>query len=115
MNVTELEEKITKEKALLATLEDSYEKETDEAKQVKIEYKIARKDETINRLIDRQNVLLDKEDAKGTDNSDKDAEEKEDGDVCEECGGDLILVGKDEKTGKDIYECELCGGLYLDE
>jgi uncharacterized protein with PIN domain len=115
MNVDELEEKINSEKALLATLEDSYEKETDEAKQVKIEYKIARKDESINHLIDRQNTLLDKEDAKGTDDTDKEAEEKKDEDVCEECGGDLILVGTDEKTGKDIYECELCGGLYLDE
>ena len=114
-NVNELEAKIKVEKTKLATLEESYEKETDEAKQVKLEYQIARKDESVNRLIDRQNALLDKEETAGKEDKDEDKEEKEDEEVCSECGGDLIFVGKDEKTQKDIYECELCGSLYLDE
>jgi uncharacterized protein with PIN domain len=118
MNVDELEDKIKKEKTDLATLEESYERETDENKQTKLEYKISRKEESINRLIDRQNVLLDRESNEGAKDNGKDKDEEEDkkeGDVCSECGGDLIFVTKDEKSGKDIYRCEQCEELYIDE
>ena len=117
MNVEELEEKIMKEKTNLATLEESYERETDGNKQAKLEFKISRMEEAINRLIDRQDVLLNKENKEGEkDNSkDKNADEKEKEDVCPECGGDLVLVGKDDKGEADIYQCEKCGELYLDE
>lgn len=118
MNVEELEAKIKEEKTKLATLEESYERESDEGKQTKLEFKISRKEESINRLIDRQDVLLDKEDKEGAkDNGkDKDVEEGEkDEDVCESCGGDLLLVGKDDKDEVDIYECVQCGELYTDE
>ena len=118
MNVDELEEKIKKEKTNLATLEEVYEKETDETKATKLEYRISRKDEEIEKLIERQNSLLDKEAKDGeNDNSkdkDKEEEEEEDKYVCEECGGDLVVVSKDDKD-MDILECEVCGELYLDE
>ena len=118
MNVDELEDKIKKEKTDLATLEESYERETDENKQTKLEYKISRKEESINRWIDRQNVLLDRESNEGSKDNGKDKNEeddKKDEDVCEACGGDLELVGKDEKSGVDIYRCEQCEELFLDE
>lgn len=117
MNVEELEEKIKKEKVNLATLEETYERETDEGKQAKLEFSISRKEESINRLIDRQDVLLDKETKENEkkNGKDKNTEEKEDEDVCGSCGGDLILAGKDDKGEVDIYECEQCGELYLDE
>ena len=120
MNVEELEAKIKEEKTKLATLEESYERETDEGKQTKLEFKISRKEESINRLIDRQDVLLDKETDEGSKDSGKDKDEEEgkdkkDEDVCSECGGDLILVGKDDKGEVDIYKCEQCGELFLDD
>ena len=118
MNVKGLEDLISTEKTLLATLEESYERETDENKQTKLEYKISRKEESINRLIDRQNVLLDREDNEGSKDNGKDKneeEDKKDEDVCSECGGNLELVGMDEKTGVGIFRCEQCEELFLDE
>lgn len=120
MNVKELEDRIKEEKARLAILEDAYEKEVEEVKYQKIEFKIARKEEVIDKLIDRQQVLLDKEQTNTEkDGKDKDAEEKEedkeDKDVCPSCGGDLVLVGKDDTGETDVYECEKCGEMYLDE
>lgn len=115
MNVDELEVEIKKEKEALGKLEGLYEKEEDGNKQQKLEYKISRKEETIDKLIDRQQILLDKEakDAERDNAKDKNKEEEEDHDVCEECGSDLQLVGTDE-NGVDIYECVSCGELYLD-
>ena len=113
-----------KEKTDLATLEESYERETDENKQTKLEYKISRKEESINRLVDRQNVLLDRENKEGAKDNGKDKneeeeeeeeEERKDEDVCETCGADLEFVGKDEKSGKDIFRCVECEELYIDE
>ena len=117
MNVKELEDRIKEEKAKLVVLEEAYDKETEEAKYQKIEFKIARKEEVIDRLIDRQQVLLDKEQTDvEKDGKDKDVEEKEeDKDVCPECGSNLVLVGKDDTGEVDIYECEKCGELFLDE
>ena len=116
MNVNELEIEIKKEKDALAKLEGLYEAEQDGNKQQKLEYKISRKEESIDKLTDRQQALLDKEakDEEKEDPKDKNAEEDEDMDVCAECGSDLQLVGADE-NGVDIYECEKCHELYLDE
>ena len=116
MDYNEIEVKIKEEKAKLAILEEAYDKETEESKYQKIEFKIARKEEVIDKLIDRQQVLLDKEQTNAEkDGKDKAAEEEEDLDVCPGCGGDLVLVGKDDTGVTDIYECEKCGELYLDE
>ena len=120
MNIEEMEVKIKEEKAKLAILEEAYDKETEESKYQKIEFKIARKEEVIDKLIDRQQVLLDKEQAneeKGEPIKNEEEEEEEDEatDVCPGCGGDLVLVGKDDTGVTDIYECEKCGELYLDE
>ena len=115
MNVEELEKKISEEKAKLVKMEEAYEKEEDEAKISKLEYSISRKEESIDKLIERQQVLLDREvkDEEKPEAKDKNVEE-EDTDVCESCGGDLVLIGKDEE-GIDIYECEQCKELYLDK
>ena len=119
MNVKELEAKISEEKINLVKLEAAYEKEEDEAKLAKLEYRIARKDEAIVKLIDRQQVLLDRESADEAedeakeDPKDKDAEEEDD-DVCESCGGDLQQVDVDDE-GVVIFECVRCKELYLDE
>lgn len=115
MNVDELEAEIKKEKDALVKLEVSYEAEQDEGKSQKLEYKISRKEETIDKLIERQQVLLDREakDEEKDEPKDKDKEE-EDKDVCESCGGDLVLIGQDE-NGVDVYECEKCKELYVDE
>ena len=115
MNVEDLEGKIKEEKAKLAILEEAYEKETEEGKYQKIEYKLDRKEEQINKLMDRQQVLIDREQTNTEKNGkDKDAEE-EDTDVCPSCGGDLMLVGKDDTGETDVYECEKCGEMFLDE
>lgn len=118
MNVEELEVKIKEGREALVKLEDTYEKEEDANKLMKLEYRISRKEEQINRHIDRQNELLDKEALDGMNDNDKNAEEKEDKkdeDLCPECGGDLVLVGKDGTGETDIYECEKCKELFLDE
>ena len=114
MNVEEIELEIKKEKDGLVKLEAAYEEEKDEGKSQKLEYKISRKEEMIDKLIDRQQALLDREtkDEEKKDPKDKNKEE-EDEDVCSECGGDVILIGKDE-NGVDVYECEQCKELYLD-
>ena len=114
MNVEELEKKISEEKAKLVKLEEAYEKEEDQNKVSKLEYSISRKEENIDKLIERQEVLLDREnkDEEKEKPKDKDAEE-EDEDVCPECGGDLQLIGTDEE-GIDVYACEHCKELYLD-
>lgn len=113
MNVEELEEEIKKEKKALLALEKTYEAEEDEKKCVKLEYKISRKEETIDKLIERQSTLLDKEAADSAKEDPKDKnEEEEDADVCDSCGGDLVYV--DTTDEGDVYECEKCGGLYLD-
>ena len=115
MNVEEIEVEIKKEKEVLEKLEIRFEKEEDENKTDKLSFQISRKEEAINKLIDRQQALLDKEAKEGAkdDGKDKNVEE-EDLDVCSECGSDLQLVGTDE-NGVDVYECEKCGELYLDE
>lgn len=115
MNVDELEAEIKKEKDDILKLDAAYEKEEDAAKAQKLEYKISRKEETIDNLYSRQQTLLDREvkDEEKEKPKDKNAEE-EDTDVCESCGGDLVLIGTDE-NGIDIFECEKCKELYLDE
>lgn len=116
MNVEELEAKIKVGKEALAKLENLYEAEADEGKQTKLEFQISRKEEAVNRLIDRQDVLLDRENKEAMGNGkDKNVEEKEDKDVCPECGGDLTYVGNDDKDEVDVYRCEQCGELFLDE
>ena len=114
MNVEDLETRIKEEKASLVKLEQVYEKEEDESKISKLEYQISRKEESIDKLIDRQQKLIEREveDEAKEDPKDKNAEE-EDTDVCPACGGDLIQVG-DEK-GIPIFECTKCRELYLDE
>ena len=115
MNVNELESEIKKEKEDLVKLEAGYEKEEDGAKSQKLEYKISRKEETIDKMVDRQQALLDREakDEEKKDPKDKNKEE-EDKDICEECGGDLQLIGEDE-NGVEIFECVECHELYLNE
>ena len=115
MNVNELEVEIKKQKDALAKLEDSYEAEQDEGKQQKLEWRMNQKEDAVNVLIERQQKLLDKEakDEEKDEPKDKNVEE-EDLDVCSECGGDLVLIGKDE-NGVDVYECEQCKELFLDE
>ena len=115
LNVEELEEKIKVEKEALVKLEAKYEAEPDAAINVKTEFKISRKEDTIDRLVDRQNVLLDREAANGIEDKDKNAEEKEEGESCPECGGRLIFIGKDDKGEVDVYQCEQCEELFLDE
>lgn len=116
MDVEELEEAIKAEKKSLSSLETLYEKEEDEKKTVKLEYKISRKEETIDKLIDRQQGLLDSENKEGVEDKpnkkDKNAEEKDE-DVCDSCGGDLVFVETSDEG--DIYECEKCKELYLDQ
>ena len=107
MNVEGLEKRITEEKAALVKLEEAYEEEEDETKIFKLESKLKRKDEAINKLIDRQQDLLDKED------EDKDENAEEDEDVCPLCGGNLNQVG--EENGAAIFECVECHELFLDE
>ena len=109
MNVQELEDKIKEEKAKLALLEDKYASVEDERKASKLEYSISRKDEVIERLIERQQVLLNREgeDEEKEDPKDKDAEEEDI--VCLECGSDLLDLGE------GIYYCENCGEYYEDE
>ena len=113
MNVNELEVEIKKQKDALAKLEDSYEAEQDENKIAKLEFKMCAKEEAINKLIERQQKLLDKEAEEGAKDNGKDKNAEEDTDVCSECGGDLVLIGKDE-NGVDVYECEQCKELFLD-
>lgn len=115
MKVEELESKIKEEKNVLVGLEAKYEAEPDEKKQTKLEFKISRKEESIDRLIDRQNVLLDREVANTAQGKDKDVEEEKDKDLCPECGGHLIFVGKDNKDEVDVFQCQECGELFLDE
>ena len=113
MNVEELEVEIKKQKAELAVLEKTYNSEEDESKYQKLEYKISRKEETIDKLIDRQDALLDKEVKDETKDNPKDKNaEEEDTDVCESCGGDLIYVETTDEG--DIWECEKCHELYLE-
>lgn len=113
MDVQELEDRIKEEKAKLAGLEERYEKEEDEHKASKLEYAISRKDELIDGLIDRQQKLLDREqeDEEKEKPKDKNAEE-EDEDVCSECGGDLVFVEHSDEG--DIFECEKCKELFLE-
>ena len=115
MNADELEVEIKKEQEALAKLEDLYEAEQDQGKLQKIEFKIFQKVETIDKLIDRQQALLDREvkDEEKEKPKDKNAEE-EDMDVCPECGSDLQLIGEDE-NGVEIFECISCGELYLNK
>jgi Zn-finger nucleic acid-binding protein len=114
MNVDELEVEIKKGKEALISLEALYEKEEDEKKVQKLEFKMCAKEEAVNKLIERQQKLLDKEALEAEKDAGKDKnEEEEDLDVCPECGADLVLVGKDD-NGVDIYECEKCKELYLD-
>lgn len=112
MNVEELEEEIKKEKVELAVLEKTYNSEEDESKYQKLEYKISRKEESIDRLIDRQNVLLDKETKDEQKEEPKDKNVEEDTDVCTECGGDLVFYEKSDEG--DIYICEACEEMFLD-
>lgn len=115
MNVKEIENEITEEKKKLGKLEEAYEKEADETKIRKMERKLFNKEDTINKLIERQQTLLDKEDKEAVedkaDKKDKNAEE-EDEDVCSECGGDLVFVEMTDEGG--IFECEACHELYID-
>ena len=111
MNVKELEDAIKEEKKALVKLEDLYEREEDEKKCVKFEYRISRKEEQIDKLVDRQIALLDKEAETGAEGKDENAEE-EDKDVCESCGGDLVYVETSDEGA--VYECEKCKELYLD-
>ena len=109
MDVEGLETKINEEKAKLVILEEAYEKEVEESKYRKIEYKIDRKEEVINNLIDRQQVLLDRE-AENAERDAKDANaEEEDADVCLVCGGDLVEIEE------GLYECEKCGELFEED
>lgn len=114
MNVKELEDKIVEEKLNLAKLDAAYEKEEDEAKLTKLEFSLVRKEEVINKLIERQQKLLEREerDAEKVNGKDKDAEE--DDDVCPACGGDLMQVSEDP-DGVAIFECVRCKELYLDK
>ena len=115
MKVDELEGEIKKEKLALDSLEGLYEAEENENKQQKLEFKISAKEEKIDKLIDRQQKLLDKETEEGKKDDGKDKnEEEEDSDVCSECGGDLVWVSQDDE-GADIYECEKCGELFLED
>lgn len=113
MDIEELEEAIKKEKKALVSLENLYEAEEDEKKHGKLEYKISRKEEAIDKLEDRQQTLLDKEsqDSEKDDPKDKNLDEKDE-DVCSECGFDLIFLETSDEG--DIYECEKCGELFLD-
>lgn len=115
MNVEEIEGVLKQEKQKLVKLEEAYEKEEDENKISKLEYSISRKEENLDKLIERQQKLLDKEteDGKKEDPKDKNAEE-EDLDVCESCGGNLVMVGVDDNN-IPVFECENCKELYLDE
>lgn len=115
MNADEFEVRIKEETGKLAKLEGDLEKEEDEAKSFKLDNKVTRQVEVINRLVDRQNTLLDREaeHVLKDNGKDKNAEE-EDEDVCEACGGDLNQVGEDP-DGVAIFECEKCGELYLDD
>lgn len=115
MNVKELEVKIVEEKANLVKLEEAYEKDgLDETKLSKLEFSMSRKEEQIDKLIDRQQKLLDREaeDEEKEKPKDKNVEE-EDEDVCPSCGGDLLEVG--EENGIAIFECVKCKELYLDQ
>ena len=109
MNVEDLENKINEEKAKLVILEEAYEKEEEESKYKKIEFKMLRKEEVINDLIDRQQVLLERE----AENAERDAKDvntdEEDADVCLECGGDLVEIEE------GLYECEKCKELYEED
>ena len=98
----ELEVKIKFEKTKLATLEEMYENEPNENKQTKLEYRISRQDESLNRLIERQDALLDKENKKEAKDEDK---EVEDDTVCPICGSDLYEDG-------DFLYCEKCEEYY---
>lgn len=114
MNVNELEAKIKEEKVNLGKLEQDYEKEEEEAKSSKLEFLLVRKEEVINKLIDRQQKLIEREaeEAEKDNGKDKNAEE-EDEDLCPECGGDLLEVGED--NGVVVFECVNCHELFLDK
>ena len=116
LNVEEIEVEIKKEKDALVKLEEEFENEEEDAALYKLKYKITQRNKVVDKLTDRQQALLDREakDAEKKDPKDKNKEE-EDTDVCPECGGDLILVGKDDSGITDVYECEQCRELYLDE
>ena len=113
MDANELEVKIKEEKAKLVLLNEKIEK-AEVGKTDKLEYQISRQDEIIDKLIDRQQKLFDKEaeDEEREKPKDKNAEE-EDLDVCSECGGNLTQVGDEEGTA--IFECDECHELFLDE
>jgi len=108
-NAKELEDKIKEEKAKLGLLEERYAAEEDEHKATKLEYSISRKDEVIDKLINRQQALLDREDKdeEKEDPNDKDAEEEDI--VCPECGSDLYEIEE------GVYLCERCNEYYEEE
>ena len=111
MDVNELEVEIKNVKAKVAELENRYAAEDNEQKANKLEYAISRQDDVLDKLIDRQQVLLDKEEkqAINPDNgNDKNAEE-EDEDVCPVCGSDLY---EDEEG---ILYCHKCKEWYEKE
>ena len=114
MNVEEIEVKIKEEKANLAKLEQNYEKEEDESKITKLEFSMMRKEEAIEKLIDRQQKLLEREERDAEKDNGKDKNAEEDEDICPECGGNLMQVGEDSDDIA-IFECEKCGELFLDE
>jgi len=109
MNVDELEAKIKEEKGKLAVLEDRYASEEDERKASKLEYSISRKDEVIERLVGRQQALLDREIKDGEKDNPKDKDVEEEDIVCLECGSDLLEV----EDG--VYFCEKCQEYYTEE
>ena len=105
-DVEDLEVKIKEAKTKLVSLEDLYEKEENEAKASKLEYRISRQDEVVDKLIDRQDALLNKEDADAQNNGKDKNKEEEDETVCPECGSDLY----EEDEG--VLYCEKCGEYY---
>lgn len=105
MDYEELEARIKEEKTRLATLEEMYDHEEDENRASKLEYRISRQDEKLNRLIDRQDAIADKEEEDEQEDEPKD-KNMDDDSVCPVCGSDLY----DEGDG--IFVCEKCNEFY---
>jgi uncharacterized protein YbaR (Trm112 family) len=101
----EVLEDIKKMDELLRDLERKYENEEDEKKSEVIWKRAERTEARLDKLIDKADILREKEEAKEETKEDlEDSEEDED--VCPDCGGDLI-----EEEDGGLY-CDACKEWY---
>jgi len=103
MSLEEVLDKIKETEEEVKELETAYEVEED-----------GHKAELLWRKIEKKGVELDRYITKADKLREEKPPEPKDEDVCPMCGGDLVFVGEDEDE-VDVYQCEKCHEMYLDE